>query len=121
MASTDFQAVLADFLNRVPGSRGAILLDQEGMPIAQASQGPGPDLEAAGAGAGLLLRETLAAAERLGQGEVGEVLLEGKRMTVVMIPLKSACSLCVLLASDAVLGRSLFEARRAAFALDQSL
>ena len=42
-------------------------------------------------------------------------------MTVAMIPLKSACSLCVLLASDAVLGRSLFEARRAAFALDQSL
>ncbi len=121
MASTDFQAVLADLLNRVPGSRGAILLDQEGMAIAQASQGPGPDLEAASAGAGLLLRETLAAAERLGQGEVGEVLLEGERMTVVMIPLKSACSLCVLLASDAVLGRSLFEARRAAFALDQSL
>jgi predicted regulator of Ras-like GTPase activity (Roadblock/LC7/MglB family) len=119
MASSDFQTVLADLLNKVPGVRGAILLDQEGMPIAQASQGPGPDLEAAGAG--LLLRETLAAAERLGQGEVGEVLLEGERMTVAMIPLKSACSLCVLLRPDAVLGRSLFEARRAAFALDQSL
>jgi len=54
-------------------------------------------------------------------GEVGEVLLEGERMTVAMIPLKSACNLCLLLGSDAVLGRSLFEARRAAFALDQSL
>jgi predicted regulator of Ras-like GTPase activity (Roadblock/LC7/MglB family) len=63
----------------------------------------------------------LAAAERLGQGEIGEVLLEGERMTVAMIPLKSACSLCVLLGAEAMLGRSLFEARRAAFALDQSL
>jgi len=121
MASTDFQAVLTDLMHRVVGLRGAILLDQEGMPIAQAGQGPGMDLEAAGAGASLLLRETLVAAERLSQGEVGEVLLEGDRMTVAMIPLKSACSLCLLLGSDAVLGRSLFEARRAAFALDQSL
>ena len=121
MAPTDFQSILADLLMRVPGSRAAILLDQEGMPIAQASQGAGPDREAAGAGASLLLRETLVAAERLGQGEVGEVLLEGERMTVAMLPLKSACSLCLLLGSDAVLGRSLFEAHRGAFALDQSL
>ena len=121
MASTDFQAALTDLLRRVAGSRGAILLDQEGIPIAQASLGPGLDLEAAGAGAGLLLQETLAAAERLGQGTVGEVLLEGERMTVAMIPLKNACSLCLLLGPEAVLGRSLFEARKAAFALDQSL
>ena len=117
----DFQAVLTDLLHRVEGLRGAILLDQEGMPIALASQEIGLDFEAAGAGAGLLLRDTLAAALRLGQGEVGEVLLEGERMSIAMIPLKSACSLCLLLGPDAVLGRSLFEARRAAFALDQSL
>jgi predicted regulator of Ras-like GTPase activity (Roadblock/LC7/MglB family) len=121
MTSTDFQGVLADLLHRVAGLHGVILLDQEGMPIAQASQVPGLNLEAAGAGAGLLLRETLAVAERLGQGEVGEILLEGERMTVAMLPMKNACSLCLLLAPEAVLGRSLFEARRAAFALDQSL
>jgi predicted regulator of Ras-like GTPase activity (Roadblock/LC7/MglB family) len=121
MEPSDFQAILTDLLQKLTGLRGAILLDQEGMPIAQVSRGTGLDLEAAGAGAGLLLRETLAAAERLDQGEVGEVLLEGERITLAMIPLKSACSLCLLLGSDAVLGRSLFEARRAAFALDQSL
>jgi len=121
MAPNDFQGILTGLLQRVAGSRGAILLDQEGMPIAHASQGPALNVEVASAGAGLLLRETLAAAERLGQGEVGEVLLEGERMTVAMIPLKNACSLCLLLDSQAVLGRSLFEARRAAFFLDQSL
>lgn len=121
MAPTDFQAVLDDLVRRVPGSRAALLLDQEGMSIAQTGPGSGLDLEAAGAGAGLLLRETLAAAERLGQGAVGEVLLEAERVTVAMIPLKNACSLCLLLGPEAVLGRSLFEARKAAFALDQSL
>jgi predicted regulator of Ras-like GTPase activity (Roadblock/LC7/MglB family) len=121
MGPTDFQAVLDELLRKVAGTRAAILLDQEGMPIAQASLGAGVDLEAAGAGAGLLLRETLAAAERLGQGAVGEVLLEAERLTVAMIPLKNACSLCLLLGPDAVVGRSLFEARKAALALDQSL
>jgi predicted regulator of Ras-like GTPase activity (Roadblock/LC7/MglB family) len=121
MDSGDFQAVLTDLLPRIAGLRGAILLDPEGMPIAQASQGAPLDLEAAGAGASLLLREALAAAERLGQGEVGEVVLEGERMTVAMIPLKNACSLCLLLGSEVILGRSLFEARRAASALNQSL
>ncbi len=121
MDPTPFQGILTDLLQKVAGLRGAILVDQEGMTIAQAGRESGPDLEAAGAGAGLLLRETLAAAERLGQGEIGEILIEGERMTVAVMPLKSTCSLCVLLGPEAVVGRSLFEARRAAFALDQAL
>ncbi|MBI4734474.1 MAG: roadblock/LC7 domain-containing protein [candidate division NC10 bacterium] len=121
MAATDLQAVLADLLGRVAGARGAILVDQDGVLIAQASRGPAVDLDAAGAGAGLLLRETLAAAGHLGHGTVGEVLLEAERGTLAVIPLKNACCLCLLLGPDAVLGRGLFEARRAAFALDQSL
>jgi len=121
MPPVDFQVILDDLLRKVVGARGAILLDQGGIPIAQASHAPGLDLEAAGAGASMLLRETLAAAERLGQGQLGEVVLEAERMTVAMIPLKNACSLCLLLSPETVLGQSLFEARRAAFALDQSL
>jgi predicted regulator of Ras-like GTPase activity (Roadblock/LC7/MglB family) len=121
MSSVDLQAVLVDLLGRVTGLRGAILLDNQGLPIAQASQEPGLALEAAGAGAGLLLRETLAAAERLQQGAVGEVLLEAERMTLAMIPLRNSCCLCLFLEPEAVLGRGLFEARKAAFALEQSL
>ncbi|MBI2114999.1 MAG: roadblock/LC7 domain-containing protein [candidate division NC10 bacterium] len=121
MASPDLQTVLDSLLNRVAGARGAILVDQDGVLIARASRGPAVDLDAAGAGAGLLLRETLAAAGHLGHGTVGEVLLEAERGTLAVIPLKNTCCLCLLLGPDAVLGRGLFEARRAAFALDQSL
>ncbi len=121
MSPSDLQAVLTDLLDRVSGLRAAIVLDSEGIPIAQASQGPAMDLEATGPSASLLLRETLAAAERLGQGTVSEILLEAERMTLAMIPLKNACSLCLLLDPEATLGRSLFEARGTAFALEHSL
>jgi predicted regulator of Ras-like GTPase activity (Roadblock/LC7/MglB family) len=121
MAPPDFQAVLTGLLGRVAGARGAVLLDQRGAPIAQACQGPVRDLETGTARAGPLLRETLAAAQRLGQGTVGDVLLEAEHMAVAMLPLKNAHSLCLFLSPEAVLGRGLFEARKAAFALDQSL
>jgi predicted regulator of Ras-like GTPase activity (Roadblock/LC7/MglB family) len=121
MSPTDLQGVLSELLGRVAGLRVAILLDQDGVPIAQASQDTALDLDAVSAGCGLLLRETLAAAERLGQGAVADVLLQAERATVAMIPLKNACSLCLLLEPEAVAGRGLFEARKAAGDLDQAL
>jgi predicted regulator of Ras-like GTPase activity (Roadblock/LC7/MglB family) len=119
--SGDMQAILNDLVNRVGGSRGAILLDKDGVPIAQASQGRAIDLEAVGALSRPLLQDTLAAAARRGQGAVLEVLLEAERATLAMIPLKNSCYLCVVLSPEAALGRGLFEARRAASALDQVL
>lgn len=121
MSFPELQAVLASLLGRVAGSRGAILLDQDGLPIVQVSQDPGLDLERVGAMSRELLRETLAAAGRIGQGRIAEVLLEAEQATLAVIPLKDARSLCLLLAPDAALGRGLFEARRTAFALDQAL
>ncbi len=119
--STDMQAILTELVGRVTGSRGAILLDKDGVPIAQAPQGAAFDLEALGALSHPLLQDTLAAAARLGQGAISEVLLEAERATLAMISLKNDCYLCVLLSPEAVLGRGLFEARRAASALDQAL
>ena len=115
------QEILENLVSRVGGARGAILLDKDGVPIAQAPQGPAFDLEAVGALSRPLLRDTLAAAARGGQGAVLEVLLEAERATLAMIPLKNSCYLCFLLSPEAMLGRGLFEARRAASALDQAL
>ncbi len=115
------RAVLEDLRQRISGVRAALLLDRDGLLIAHATQDAGQEMESAAAGAGLLFRDTWTAAGRLGQGEIGEILLEGERMHVAMIPLKSACRLCLVLSPDAVLGRALFEARRAASALDVSL
>jgi predicted regulator of Ras-like GTPase activity (Roadblock/LC7/MglB family) len=69
----------------------------------------------------MLLRETVAAAEGLGQGSVTDVLLEAERASLALIPLKTSCALCLLLAPDAIPGQGIFEARRAASALDQAL
>lgn len=121
MAGKELQGILEDLLLRVAGSRGAILMDGDGVAIAQASRGPLPQLEGLGTGCTMLLRETVAAADRLGQGPVTDVLLEAERATVALIPLRASCTLCLVLAPDAIAGQSVFEARRAAFALDQAL
>ena len=121
MAGKELQGILEDLLIRVAGSRGAILVDGDGVAIAQASRGALPQLEGLGTGCTMLLRETVAAAERLGQGPVTDVLLEAERATVALIPLKTSCTLCLVFAPDAIVGQSVFEARRAAFALDQAL
>ena len=121
MAGEDLQGILEDLLSRVAGSRGAILVDGDGIAIAQASRGPLPQIEALVAGSTMLLRETAAAAEQLGQGPLTDLLLETERATLALIPLKAGCNLCLLLAPDAVPGRSVYEARRAAAALEHTL
>ena len=118
MSSPDPHTVLASLLSRVPGSRDAILLDRNGGSLAQASQDPALDLATLSARCLPLLTETLAAADRLGQGAVADVLVQAERATLAMFPLKDARCLCLVLDSDAVLGRGLFEARRAAASLD---
>lgn len=121
MAGKELQGILEDLLTRVAGSRGAILVDGDGVAIAQASRGALPLLEGLGSGCAMLLRESMAAAEPLDQGPVTDLLLEAEGGTVALIRLKASCALCLVLAPDAVPGRSLFEARRAAYALDQAL
>jgi predicted regulator of Ras-like GTPase activity (Roadblock/LC7/MglB family) len=96
-------------------------VDQDGIAIAQASRGSLPQLEALGTGCAMLLRETVAAADQLGQGPLTDLLLETERATVVLIPLKAGCNLCLLLAPDSIPGQSAFEARRAALALEHAL
>ena len=121
MAGKNLQGILEDLLSRVAGSRGAILVDQDGIPIAQASRGSLPQLEVLGTGCTMLLRESVAATEQLGQGPLTDLLLETQLATLALIPLKTGCSLCLLLAPDAVPGRSVYEARRTASALEHAL
>jgi predicted regulator of Ras-like GTPase activity (Roadblock/LC7/MglB family) len=121
MAGKDLQGILEDLLSRVAGSRGAVLVDGEGIAIAQASRGSLPQLETLGTGCTLLLRESVAAADQLGHGPVTHLLLETERAILTLIPLKAGCSLCLLLAPDAIPGRCTFEARRAALALENAL
>jgi predicted regulator of Ras-like GTPase activity (Roadblock/LC7/MglB family) len=121
VAGKELQAILEDLLIRVAGARGAILVDGDGVAIAQASRDAWPLLEGLGTGCAMLLREGLAAAQGLDQGSVTDVLLEAEGASVALIPLKTSCALCLLLAPDAIPGQSVFEARRAAAALDQAL
>jgi len=121
VSAFDFPTLLEDLLSRVAGTEGALVLDEQGFPIAQAGRAARVNLEAAGAEASLLLRETMAASERLGHGGVTEILVETERARLAMIPLKNNCCLCLLMGPESMVGRGLFEARRTACVLDQSL
>jgi predicted regulator of Ras-like GTPase activity (Roadblock/LC7/MglB family) len=120
MSFPSAQMVLEDLVGRVTGALGAILADQAGIPIAQVCRPVDLGLRAIGDRCTHLLRETIATADRLGQGAVMEVVLEAERATIAMVPLKNSHCLCLLLDPEASVGRGLFEARRAAFALDQA-
>ena len=104
----------------MPGALAALLLDQGGAPIAR-SHGDLSALEAAADRLQALLRRLMESAERLEQGPLGEVLLEAERRNLALLPLRRGCSLLLLLRSTASAGQALFEARRAAAALNRVL
>ena len=118
MASPDLQPILADLVSSVPGSGGAIVLDADGAAVAQVPAVLPTDMSTISAHCSALLQETLAAAERLRQGPVTDILLEAERASLALIPLGSGGCLCLLLQPDASAGRGLYEARRAALRLN---
>ncbi len=113
-------ALLASLVCRVPGAVAAVLVDRDGAPLAR-SHGTLSDLEAAADRLQALLGRLTGAAERLDQGPLREVLLEAERRTLALLPLRRGCSLLVLLRDTASPGQALFEARRAAAALNRVL
>ncbi len=119
-SSPEQAAVLASLVCRVPGATAALLVDREGAPLAR-SHGKASDVEAAAGRVQALLRRLGQTAGRLGQGPLSEVLLEGERGTLALLRLRRDYSLLVLLGPTASPGQALFEARRAAAALNRVL
>ncbi len=118
--SPEFGAVLASLVCRVPGALAALLLSCDGFPLAR-SHGDTSALEAQADRCLALLRGMREAAERLDQGPVETVLFEAERRTLALVPLRDGGCLSLLLQPAAPPGQALFEARRAAAALDRVL
>jgi predicted regulator of Ras-like GTPase activity (Roadblock/LC7/MglB family) len=112
MAQREVQEALADLLGRVAGLRSALLLDAHGSLVASADREGSPDLPLFAVSCHRMARETLAAAERLGQGPVGQIVLEAERGTLAILPWEDGRTLCLTLAPQGIPGQALFEARR---------
>jgi hypothetical protein len=120
MPSADPIPVLAGLLARVPGSRGALVLDAAGAILAQTRREGGPALEPLAPGWHRLVAEALAAADRIGRPYPSELVLETEGATLAVILLKDARRLCLLVGPEAPPGRGLFEARKTAATLSES-
>jgi predicted regulator of Ras-like GTPase activity (Roadblock/LC7/MglB family) len=117
MSKRDVTEALADLLGRVAGLRSALLLDENGSLVASADREGSSDLPLLAVSCRRMARETLAAAERLGQGPVGQIVLEAERGTLAILPWEDGRTLCLTLSPHAIPGQALFEARRLLAAL----
>ncbi|MFN3477372.1 MAG: roadblock/LC7 domain-containing protein [Candidatus Methylomirabilales bacterium] len=111
---------LDQLIEKVEGALLALLLDPQGIPVASAPSKPFLDPEALGARYGLLLRELLDVSTRL-LGEVRTILFDLEKATLIALPLKDGYTLLLLLQPDGNIGRGIFEAKKAAFALEKKL
>lgn len=117
----DFQGELQALVDRVPGSRAAVLADPDGIAMAAAARDPTVEADVMAARYAVVLRDLRSALERLGQGEPSQVILELRGAKIAILPLKERFALYLMLDPDRDLGRGLFEARKAAYALEGSL
>ena len=117
----DFQAALQTLVEREPRGRAAVLADADGIALASAARDPRLEADVVAARYALVLKELRSALERLGHGEPSQVVLELRGGQIAILPLKERFALYLVLEPDQDMGRGLFEARKAASALEGAL
>ena len=117
MSQRDATEALTDLLGRVAGLRSALLLDENGSLVAHADREGLADAPLFAISCHRMARETLAAAERLGQGPVGQIVLQAERGTLAILPGEDGRTLCLVLSPQGIPGQACFEARRLLAAL----
>ena len=96
----------------VDGVRLGLVVNEDGLTIA-AYPGEAPEAAVAAAFAARLAAMARRSLERLGQGEIGRVLVEGERGIMLCCPAGDVI-LALLIAREASLGHTLFAAQKAA-------
>lgn len=111
---------LAALKRGAPGVRGAALITPDGLVIAAYPPGWDEDIhdptggEHVGATAAVLAGQAERILARLEQGQLEQVLMEGERGTLAVLPATSDAALALLIDKDAKLGLTLSAARQAA-------
>jgi predicted regulator of Ras-like GTPase activity (Roadblock/LC7/MglB family) len=118
--SVRLDRILAELVGQVPEIEAASVVSFDGLPMASALPADMDEDRVAAMSAALLsLGER--AAEGLGRGELSQVYVEGEHGTVFLISADDEAVLVAVAAKGAKVGLMLFEVRRAAAALAESL
>jgi predicted regulator of Ras-like GTPase activity (Roadblock/LC7/MglB family) len=118
--SARLDRVLTELVGQVPEIEAASVVSFDGLPMAAAlPAGMDEDRVAAMSAALLSLGER--AAEGLGRGELSQVYVEGENGTVFLVSADDEAVLVAVAAKGAKVGLMLFEVRRAAAAVAETL
>jgi predicted regulator of Ras-like GTPase activity (Roadblock/LC7/MglB family) len=110
--ASSFSPILLDFIARVPGAIGAVLVDRDGEAVDYAGRVDTYDLKLSGAHWQIVLRETRALAMHFDLGATQVLAVRGERRSFIVHALPDDYALVLLLGR-----RAGFTARRRAFAV----
>jgi predicted regulator of Ras-like GTPase activity (Roadblock/LC7/MglB family) len=110
--ASSFSPILIDFIARVPGAIGAVLVDRDGEAVDYAGRVDTYDLKLSGAHWQIVLRETRAVAMHFDLGATRVLAVRGERRSFIVHALPDDYALVLLLGK-----RAGFTARTRAFAV----
>ena len=112
-----FKTLLNTLVERVPGAQGAIIADWEGEAVDQVGIMDDYDLKIIGAHKGVVLHNMREVVDRLGDGDLKEIVISTKQTQTLIMPVTKDYFLVLVLDRSDMLGRALMEARRCVHAL----
>lgn len=112
-----FKTLLNSLVERVPGAQGAIIADWEGESVDQVGIMDDYDLKVIGAHKGVILHNMREVVDRLGDGDLKEIVITTKNAQTLVLPVTKEYYLVLTLDRSDMLGRALLEARRCIQAL----
>jgi predicted regulator of Ras-like GTPase activity (Roadblock/LC7/MglB family) len=118
--SARLDRILHELVSQVPEIEAASVVSFDGLPMAAALP-PEMDEDRVAAMSAALLSLGERAAEGLGRGELSQVYVEGENGTVFLVSADDEAVLVAVAAKGAKAGLMLFEVRRAAAAVAQTL
>lgn len=107
-----FKSILNDWISRVPGALGAIIVDWEGEAVDQVGRLDSYDLKVIGAHKGLILDQLRKAVQRTAGNELLEISISTSKYQTLIVPVDAEYCLVLTLEQGEMIGRALFEARR---------
>jgi predicted regulator of Ras-like GTPase activity (Roadblock/LC7/MglB family) len=119
-SSTRLDRVLHDLLRRAPELEAASVVSFDGLPMASALP-PGFDEDRVAAMSAALLSLGERASQGLGRGSLNQVYVEGEEGTVFLVSCDDEAVLVAVGAHGAKVGLLLFEVRRGALAVAETL
>ncbi|MDO3379193.1 roadblock/LC7 domain-containing protein [Geoalkalibacter halelectricus] len=100
------KTLLAEILQHIPGSLGAVLVDWEGEAVEHVSHMDAFELKLLGAHQGIILESLRRVAQRLDGSDIDEVVVHARRLNILIAPVTGEYFLVLTLDRGALTPRA---------------